>query len=282
MGTEAFLNRLRHLGIKALDESADFYGPALALGSADVSLWEMVNAYRTLANGGEWSELRLTFEKTPLSPRKKVFSPQAAFMISDILSDREARSITFGLENPLATRFWAAAKTGTSKDMRDNWCIGYSPKYTVGVWVGNFSGEAMWNVSGISGAAPVWVEVMNWLHRNGAPARREPPPRLVRDKIVFPHGSVPPREEWFIRGTEPVLLEEKGGSYHQRILYPPPGTVFALDPDIPPGSTKNFLHHADPAESGELGPERQRIAFAGKSHSLDPQGRQISSGPDGW
>ncbi len=232
---------MRHLGIKGLDESADFYGPALALGSADVSLWELVNAYRTLANGGEWSELRLTLEKTPLTQRKKVFSPQAAFMISDILSDREARSITFGLENPLATRFWAAAKTGTSKDMRDNWCIGYSPKYTVGVWVGNFSGEAMWNVSGISGAAPVWVEVMNWLHRNEAPTRREPPPGLVREEIVFPQGTVPPREEWFIRGTEPVLLEEKGGPYHQRILYPLPGTVLALDPDIPRDLQKIFF-----------------------------------------
>jgi penicillin-binding protein 1C len=289
VGTEAFLNRLRHLGIKALDESADFYGPALALGSADVSLWELVNAYRTLANGGEWSELRLTFEKTPLSPRKKVFSPQAAFMISDILSDREARSITFGLENPLATRFWAAAKTGTSKDMRDNWCIGYSPKYTVGVWVGNFSGEPMWNVSGISGAAPVWVEVMNWLPRNGAPARREPPPRLVREKIIFSHGSVSPREEWFIQGTESVLLEDKGGSYHQRILYPPPGTVFALDPDIPRDLQKIFFTMQTPqkavrwvlngSELPSLGKATPWTPKAGKYHLalMDGEGQTLDS-----
>ena len=94
-----------------------------------------------------------------LKSAQKVFSKEAAFLISDILSDREARSGTFGLENPLATRFWTAVKTGTSKDMRDNWCIGYSKKYTVGIWVGNFSGEPMWNVSGITGAAPIWVEV---------------------------------------------------------------------------------------------------------------------------
>jgi penicillin-binding protein 1C len=56
------------------------------------------------------------------------------------------------LKNELATTFWAAVKTGTSKDMRDNWCVGYSDKYTVGVWVGNFNGQSMWDVSGVSGA----------------------------------------------------------------------------------------------------------------------------------
>ncbi len=289
VGTEAFLNRLRALGIRDLNESGDFYGPALALGSADVSLWELVNAYRALANGGEWSELRLLPKRKSTSGGKRVFSREAVFLISDILSDREARSITFGLENPLATRFWTAVKTGTSKDMRDNWCIGYSPEYTVGVWVGNFSGEAMWNVSGISGAAPVWVEVMNWLHRNEAPARKEPPPRLVRDKILFPHGTVPPREEWFIRGTEPVLLEEKGGSYHQRILYPPSGTVIALDPDIPPDLQKIFFLMQTPQkgmiwvlDSGELpslGKATPWTPKAGKYHLalMDHERRTLDS-----
>lgn len=79
---------------------------------------------------------------------------RAVFIISSILSDREARSTTFGLENPLSTKFWSAAKTGTSKDMRDNWCVGYSDTYTVGVWIGNFSGEPMRDVTGITGAAP--------------------------------------------------------------------------------------------------------------------------------
>jgi len=67
-------------------------------------------------------------------------SPDAAFVVADILSDRAARGLTFGYENPLSTRFWTAVKTGTSKDMRDNWCIGFSSGYTVGVWIGNFSG----------------------------------------------------------------------------------------------------------------------------------------------
>jgi len=112
VGTEPFLHILRKLGIRSLAESGDYYGLSLALGSADMSLWELTNAYRTLANQGVWSEARMTAElKPPANQPRKVFSPEAAFIVSDILADREARSDTFGLENPLATRFWTAAKT---------------------------------------------------------------------------------------------------------------------------------------------------------------------------
>jgi penicillin-binding protein 1C len=233
VGIEPFLNKLRRLGMKGLNESGDFYGPSLALGSADVSLWELINAYRTLANEGTWSELHLVPEENRSAKKKQVFSKEASFLISDILSDREARSITFGLENPLSTRFWTAVKTGTSKDMRDNWCIGYSRKYTVGVWTGNFSGEPMWNVTGISGAAPIWIDVMNFLHQNDPSVRKESLHRLVRREIQFPQDIVPSREEWFIRGTEPNSKDQRIGPFNPRIVYPPSGTVIALDPDIP-------------------------------------------------
>ncbi len=241
VGLEPFLRNLRSLGIKGLNESGDFYGPALALGSADVTLWELANAYRTLANGGTWTDLQMTRGEECRSPPKRVFSEASAFLVSDILSDREARSLTFGLENPLATRFWTAVKTGTSKEMRDNWCIGYSQKYTVGVWVGNFTGEPMWNVSGITGAAPIWVEVMNWLHRNDVSPRREPSAKIVRKKIDFRGGPEPSREEWFIQGTEPHSEEKRIGQFNQRIVYPLSDTVIALDPDIPPEHQKIFF-----------------------------------------
>jgi penicillin-binding protein 1C len=233
VGIELFLDRLRQLGFKGLNESGDFYGPSLALGSADVSLWELVNGFRTLSNEGLWSELRLTTAGQRMLKKRKVFSKEASFIISDILSDRDARSTTFGLENPLATRFWTAVKTGTSKDMRDNWCIGYSRRYTVGVWVGNFSGEPMWNVSGVTGAAPIWIEVMNFLHRNGGNRRMGPPASLVKREIQISHGMEPERKEWFIRGTEPNGRDQKAGQLNQRIVYPPSGAVIALDPDIP-------------------------------------------------
>lgn len=241
VGLEPFLTALRQMGFRGLNESGDFYGPSLALGAVDVSLWELTNAYRCLANEGTWSEPRLTPEGTRSSPPKKVFSRESAFLISDILSDREARSTTFGLENPLSTRYWSAVKTGTSKDMRDNWCIGYSRKYTVGVWVGNFSGEPMWNVSGITGAAPVWIEVMNRLHDQDNNPERKAPPYLVKQEIRFPQGVEPPRQEWFIQGTEPNARDQRVGQLNQRIIYPPAGTVIALDPDIPPELQKIFF-----------------------------------------
>jgi len=241
VGIEPFLNKLRQLGIKGLNESGDFYGPSLALGSADVSLWELTNAYRCLANEGVWSGLRLTSEENGPAEKKRTFSKEASFLISDILSDREARSATFGLENPLSTRFWTAVKTGTSKDMRDNWCIGYSRKFTVGVWTGNFSGEPMWNVSGITGAAPIWIEMMDFLHRDIPSIKKEAPPRLVRKRIEFPQNIAASREEWFIRGTEPNLRDQRVGQFNQRIIYPPSGTVIALDPDIPTELQKVFF-----------------------------------------
>jgi len=241
VGAESFLKKLRQLGIQGLNESGDFYGPSLALGSADVSLWELVNAYRTLSNEGAWSELHLSLEENTSSKSKRAFSKEGAFLVSDILSDREARSSTVGLENPLATRFWTAVKTGTSKDMRDNWCIGYSRRYTVGVWVGNFTGETMWNVSGITGAAPIWIEMMNWLHRDHVNAKKEPPAYLVRKEIQFPHGVGSPKEELFIQGTEPNSKDQRIGQFNQRIVYPPSGTVISLDPDIPPELQKVFF-----------------------------------------
>jgi penicillin-binding protein 1C len=241
VGIEPFLSKLRQLEFKGLNESGDFYGPSLALGSADVSLWELVNAYRTLANEGLWSELRFTREKDLTTSSRKVFSGEAVFLVSDILSDRGARSLTFGLENPLATRFWTAVKTGTSKEMRDNWCIGYSSRYTVGVWVGNFTGEAMWNVSGITGAAPIWAEVMNFLHQNEGSVKSRPPASLVRSRVQYSERGETREEEWFLRGTEPHVEHPRTGQTNRRIVYPPSGAVIAWDPDIPPELQKVFF-----------------------------------------
>jgi penicillin-binding protein 1C len=162
-------------------------------------------------------------------------SPEAAFIVSDILSDRAGRAVTFGLDNVLATPFWSAVKTGTSKDMRDNWCIGFTSRYTVGVWVGNFEGDAMREVSGVTGAAPVWLAIMNALHQSGLPDAPIPPPGLLAQEVNFQSAIEPPRREWFIAGTEmssvvPVDL----GLAFPHIQSPPNGMIIAIDPDIPP------------------------------------------------
>src|SRR5690606_39661868 len=96
----------------------------------------------------------------PVRPFRQVIDAMAAWIVGNILSDRQARARGFGLEGVLGTRFWTAVKTGTSKDMRDNWTLGWSDHYTVGVWVGNSQGASMRDVSGVTGAAPIWHDIM--------------------------------------------------------------------------------------------------------------------------
>jgi penicillin-binding protein 1C len=169
-----------------------------------------------------------------------------AFLIADVLSDRESRSVTFGLENPLATPFWTAVKTGTSKDMRDNWCVGFSSRYTVGVWVGNFSGAPMRDVSGVTGAAPVWSELMTWLHRSAPSTPPKAPEGVVARRVAFPHPIEPERTEWFLAGTEPIQDAQMVAAAHAKILAPASGTIMALDPDIP-ASRQRVLFEAETA-----------------------------------
>jgi penicillin-binding protein 1C len=231
-GLERFHERLRDVGLSSLGEAADFYGYSLALGSADVSLLELTNAYRTLANGGLQGSV--TLRPRALEGKRRVLDARAAFIVGDILSDRGARSVTFGLRNELATSFWSAVKTGTSKDMRDNWCVGFSSHYTVGVWVGNFDGRPMWDVSGVSGAAPVWRDVMDYLHRDRASRAPALPSGLVRQAVAFDPAVEPPRSEWFVRGSETSTVTLLSASQRQpKIVYPVDSSLIALDPDIP-------------------------------------------------
>lgn len=256
LGPELLQRRLRLAGLNSLKQDGDWYGYSLALGSADVSLLMLANAYRTLANGGRWSALRLSPESAPLPGEsfpaekfcaaagcegvfgglpRRVFTPAAAFLVSDILADRAARATTFGLDSWLATPYWSAVKTGTSKDMRDNWCVGFSSRYTVAVWVGNASGAPMHDVSGVSGAAPIWREVMDRLHSPGAASvPPSPTENLRRIKIRFDPPVEPARQEWFIQGTEMAVVQGAQTGALVRIAYPGTGTIIAIDPDIPP------------------------------------------------
>jgi penicillin-binding protein 1C len=289
IGVESFLSKLRQMGIKDLNESGDFYGPSLALGAADVTLWEMTNAYRVLACGGRWSEATLLPDKAKAIGNKQILSREATFIVSDILADREARSSTFGLENSLATRFWSAVKTGTSKDMRDNWCIGYSSQYTVGVWVGNYSGQSMWNVSGVSGAAPVWSEIMNYLHRHKAAHKMDVPKNVVRSEVASSGNIGKPQEEWFIGGTQPYANVQMVKQYNEKIVYPPKGTVIALDPDIPPDLQKVFFISQTEGKElrwrlndSDIGETGKAVAWSPKSGKynlalIDRQGKVIDS-----
>jgi penicillin-binding protein 1C len=233
VGVDRFRERLHDLGyVSGLTESGEFYGYSLALGSAEVSLLEQVNAYRTLANGGRGSPLRLQPENAAPVMRS-VVSPQAAWIVEDILADRGARSVTFDLEGPLSTPYRASVKTGTSKNLRDNWCIGSTARYTVGVWVGNFEGDAMRTVSGITGAAPAWRDILDQLDRS-AVVDAAPPTGLVHQALRYAGNIEPPREEWFIDGTQTALITAAAQTAERaRLVSPAKGSLIALDPDIP-------------------------------------------------
>ena len=289
VGVARVVRALKALGFEDL-ESPEFYGPSLALGSADITLLQLVNAYRSLANGGLWSPLRWEMG-TPQASARRIFSQDSAYLISDILSDRESRHLTFGLENPMGLRFWTAAKTGTSKDMRDNWCVGFSRRYTVGVWNGNASGEPMWNVSGSTGAAPLWNEVMTALHRHEAST-----------KPLAPNGVVQVAGEFYLRGTEPDFRETGLGlngavserratkmalppSPKTRISSPTNGVIIALDPDIPAELQRVELRSSGRSDglqwrvNGEAAPGGWYPKKAGEYQIelLDPAGMKLDS-----
>ena len=287
---DAFFKQLTALGLP-MRESGGYYGYSLALGGSETSLLALTNAYRTLANGGRYGPVRLTPGAAVVNTTsRQAIDAKAAFIITDILADPLARARTFGLDSVLSTRFWSAVKTGTSKDMRDNWAIGYSSRYTVGVWVGNASGAPMWDVSGTSGAAPVWAQLIRHLHeREPSRAPSGPPPGVSARTIVFADGTEAGRSEWFINGTEQetfainsvaaragnsglagikstqkgaknAVFGSSGASSNARITAPANGTIIALDPDIPPNRQR--LHFA--AESGGAG---QKLTWKISSHA---------------
>ncbi|HIJ60059.1 MAG TPA: hypothetical protein HPP56_05525 [Nitrospirae bacterium] len=165
-------------------------------------------------------------------------TPALTILLADFIKLFSSIAIlrTFGLENPLSTRFWTAVKTGTSKDMRDNWCIGFSQHFTVAVWVGNFSGKPMWNVSGISGSAQIWLDLMNYLDNK----RHSKSPKIPKGIIVKTVNITGNNyEEYFLSKypdfTSLADIDKTGRNFFlkkPKFLYPHQGIYLALDPDI--------------------------------------------------
>lgn len=197
---DSFYLTLSKLGFTLAPRS--IYGHSLALGAADVSLLQLVKAYASLAS------------------RAPPFKAATSKIIEEILSSKDNRASTFGLENALATPYRTAVKTGTSKDMRDNWCIGWDGRYVAGVWVGNANGTPMWNVSGITGAAPIWRSLMDELQykRNGSLATSIQKVDQIKPEVL-----------------QKTLSE---------IIYPLNGTLIAFDPDIPEENQVLVLEHS--------------------------------------
>lgn len=309
-GPEPLQHLLQQCGLSTLNRLPNEYGLGLTIGNADVRLLELVNAYACLARLGEYKPYRLLANPEPPSSfasslgvqcsmfdvqcskvhGERVMDSTAAYLIADILSDNDSRTLAFGAESALRFDFPVACKTGTSSDFRDNWAFGYTPEFTVGVWIGNSDGSPMQHISGVTGAAPILHDLFNHLHQlYGTTWYAQPTnivecwiqpisgkrltessadPSAIKEKFLIDH--LPPVEtpddyeilspskravrlgndyrDWFASqdnwlGTSAVLREKDNPL---RIVFPPPGTIVYLDPDLPEQGSRLFLRATGP------------------------------------
>jgi penicillin-binding protein 1C len=212
LGYATLLHGLREAGFASLDRSPEYYGLGLALGNGDVTLLELANGYRVLANGGVWTPARWWAGDgmPPATTATRIFSARAAALTLDILADPEARIPGFGLRTPFDWPFRVAAKTGTSRHFTDNWAVAVTQGFTVAVWAGNFSGQPMEGVSGVSGAGPLLHRAVLITAARYAPGHLpEPaevglvPATVCRLSGLLASPDCPSVTEYFLPGTAP-------------------------------------------------------------------------------
>jgi penicillin-binding protein 1C len=232
----------------------------------------MTNAYASLARLGEFRPWRVI--EGNVSAAHRYSRPELVWQIADILSDNSARTLAFGLNSALRFDYPVACKTGTSTDFRDNWTVGFTPEYSVGVWVGNFNGAPMREVSGVTGAGPILHSIFDYLHANYGTSWYQTPPGIIErtihpltGKLIAdndPHGvrekfvtdALPPAEapddydengrvqlsaeytEWF-RSVENSMRDQAvlgNANGELQITSPLPGSIYVVDPDVPSSS----------------------------------------------
>lgn len=258
LGTDLLYQRLKLMDFESLDRSPSHYGVGLTLGNGEVTLLELTRAYSTLARGGIYLEDRSILkcfdaqEREIIGDRqeksRRIFSSQIAFVLTDILADKDARVPAFGYLSPLNLPFECAVKTGTSADFRDNWTVGYTLKHTVGVWVGNFDATPMFNISGVTGCGPLFKDVMLLLENKNAEVKFPEVEDVVKVRICPLSGNLATEhcpgamEDVFIEGTEPQELcpthtgtdYPKGfppdGKEEFEIAFPRDNDVYKMDP----------------------------------------------------
>jgi penicillin-binding protein 1C len=219
VGVSNMVNLAHRLGIASLGDPNEF-DLSLALGGGQMSLLELTTAYATLANRGYYpgntaildirdadGNLLYTQKK---APQTQVFDERVAWLISDILSDDQARQIGFGLNSTLKLDRPVAVKTGTTSNFHDNWTVGYTPSLVVGVWVGNSDYQAMQDVNGLTGAAPIWQETIRAILQNQPAENFIRPADMLQLKVCTYSGLLATalcdktHLEWFIPGTQPT------------------------------------------------------------------------------
>jgi membrane peptidoglycan carboxypeptidase len=238
VGVDNVIRAAHSIGISTLTQGLDQYGLALTLGGGEVTLLDMTYAYATLANTGQMKGTPVLLEdrrpgfrtldpvailrvedrdgnilweygKDDTYASNDILSPSLAYLVTDILSDEQARRPAMGDNSPLNLSHPAAAKTGTTNDIRDTWTIGYTSQLVTGVWIGNSDGSPMVDLSGLTGAAPIWHAVMEYELRDEPVLDWERPPDIVEVTVCRVSGLLPTQycptyKEIFIAGTEPT------------------------------------------------------------------------------
>lgn len=244
LGIDAILQTFHQFGLQSLNRPANHYGLGLVLGNGEVSLLELTNAYAALARNGIWRPVRM-LTADPQHGARRVMDRESAYLVTDVLSDNTARTPAFGFNSAFHMPFPFAAKTGTTKDYRDNWAIGYSPLWTIGVWVGNFDGESMRRISGITGAAPLLRDAAFEVEKRYG-TRPFSMPVGIREHDVCPDSGqlaglycAGILRERFRLGALPTQTCTKHQAPHQppvrsdptfEIKFPADGDVFKIDP----------------------------------------------------
>ena len=222
VGIADFIGFLRRFGIDTLTAPPSFYGLALTLGGGEVRLIDMAGAFNAIANYGVKKDISSILEVTNqngesiekwtaktgdfvLGSRGK----EHAYQIIDILKDPLARLPGFGEGSVLEISHQAAVKTGTTRNFRDNWTIGFTPQILTAVWVGNADASAMENITGVSGAAPIWADFMEAALAGKPKLAFSVPAGIVEKEVCAISGKLPtplcPDKilEKFVTGSEP-------------------------------------------------------------------------------
>lgn len=228
IGMGAFFDALTRFSI-IFPEAPEYYGLGIVLGGGEVSLTDATRAYAELARGSQFVPIRMVTELDDArgnviqrfvnGPSYPLFTnahlaEQATALLTNILRDQKARALSFGETSLMDIGNGIAAKTGTTKDFRDNWAFGYAPNFALGVWVGNADNSPMKGVSGVTGAAPIWHDIMQSRFPRPDPIHWSQPDGLVQRRVCVTSGMLAndicpkTRDDWFIEGTEPTKLDD--------------------------------------------------------------------------
>ena len=288
LGVPALQRFLTRAGLSTFSRTPAYYGLGLTLGNAEVRLDELVAAYATFARGGVWKAPRAVRD-LPAKEETEVFSPRTAFLVTDILSDPEARAYAFGRGSYLDFPFPVAVKTGTSQAYHDNWTIGYTRDVTVGVWVGNFDRTPLRNSSGVTGAGPIFHAVMLAANRGRASEHATavlPPPAGLEEATICTLSGMRANDwcpskarEWVVAGANaPPCAWHHQSDEGVITVYPPEYRTWAASsapsaPAAPAPSAPSAPHlQHPPAPSAPPAPTRLQIASppSGAIYSIDP------------